>query len=302
MRPLMNTEGASRRYADLDLWPTDDVVAALVDSQMAAIAAVHAARDALVAAADAAVARLDGTQGRIVYVGAGSSGRLAVQDGVELYPTYGWPHDRLVYLLAGGQAATVASVEGAEDDADGAREAVAALVPTADDVVIGVAASGRTPYTLAALHEARAAGALTIGLSNNAAAPLLTVAEIGVALVTGAEVVAGSTRMAAGTAQKAALNALSTAIMVRLGRTHGNLMVDLSSSNIKLNTRRLAMLRSIVAVDEPTARAALAACGGHVKTAVLVALGLPARDARALLVAHKDRLRPAMAALRSSGF
>jgi N-acetylmuramic acid 6-phosphate etherase len=294
----MTTEGVSRRYADLDLWPTDDVVAALIDSQMAAIAAVNGVREVLAAAADAAVARLDGTQGRIVYVGAGSSGRLAVQDGVELHPTYGWPHARLVYLLAGGSAATVASVEGAEDDAEGARAAIAGLGPSADDVVIGVAASGRTPYTLAALKEARAAGALTIGLSNNTAAPLLTVAEIGVALVTGAEVVAGSTRMAAGTAQKAALNALSTAIMVRLGRTYGNLMVDLSSSNIKLNARRLAMLRSIVAVDEPTAQAALATAAGHVKTAALLALGASVPEAQALLAEHGNRLRGAMAALR----
>ncbi len=294
----MSTEGASRRYADLDLWPTEDVAAALIDSQMAAIAAVRAAQTPIAQAIDAAVARLDGSQGRIIYVGAGSSGRLAVQDGVELFPTYGWPGSRLVYMLAGGTRATVDSVEGAEDDAEGARATVAALAPTVDDVMIGVAASGRTPYTLAALQAARSARALTIGMANNAEAPILTAADIAIPLLTGPEVVAGSTRLGAGTAQKAALNVISTAIMVRLGHTFGNLMVDLSSSNIKLDARRVAMLRRIVPVDEAAARAALAASGGHVKTAALVALGLSAQAAGALLATHRGRLRPALAEIQ----
>lgn len=292
----MRTEDVSPRYRELDLWPAADLVDAVVEQQLAAVAAVRAARAQLAAAVDAAVAVLEGGRGRIVYVGAGSSGRLAVQDGVELPPTYGWPHERLVYFMAGGEAALVRSVEGAEDDAPALRRAFAERGIGADDVIVTVAASGTTPYALAAVDAGRAAGAITIALANNTPSLLLETASHPVALVTGGEVVAGSTRMAAGTAQKAALNALSTAIMVRLGHTYGNLMVDLDASNVKLELRRIAMLQRIVAVDETTARSALEAAGGHVKTAVLIAAGDDPATAKARLARARGRLREALGA------
>lgn len=291
----MSTEEVSPRFAELDRWPTDEVVDAVVQGQLAAVAVVHAARGAIAAAAEAAVARLEGGVGRLVYIGAGTSGRLAVQDGVELVPTYGWPSARLVYLMAGGEAALTRSVEGAEDDDAAARAAVASHGLGPADVVVAVAASGRTPYAVAAVDAARAAGAFTIALANNAPSPLLDAAEAPIALATGAEVVAGSTRLAAGTAQKAALNTLSTAIMVGLGHTYGNLMVDVAAHNTKLDARRVAMLRRITGVDAARAEAALLAADGHVKTAVLVALGDTTDGARDRLARQRGRLRAALA-------
>lgn len=290
-----STEEVSPRFAELDRWPLGEVVDALVQGQLAAVAVVHAARAAIAAAAEAAAARLEDGTGRLVYVGAGTSGRLAVQDGVELVPTYGWPPPRLVYLMAGGAAALTRSVEGAEDDGAAARAAVASHRLGPADVVVAVAASGRTPYAVAAVEAARAAGAFTIALANNAPSPLLDAAAAPIALATGAEVVAGSTRLAAGTAQKAALNTLSTAIMVGLGRTYGNLMVDVAARNTKLDARRLALVRRIAGVDAARAEAALVAAEGHVKTAVLVARGDTAEGARDRLARRRGRLRAALA-------
>jgi N-acetylmuramic acid 6-phosphate etherase len=291
----LSTEEESPRFEALDRWPAPDVVDAVIQGQLAAVAVVHAARHAIAAAAAAAVRRLEAGTGRLVYIGAGTSGRLAVQDGVELVPTYGWPTARLVYLMAGGEAALTRSVEGAEDDGGAATAAVAAHRLGPADVAVAVAASGRTPYAVAAVEAARAAGALTIALANNAPSPLLAAAEAPIALATGAEVVAGSTRLAAGTAQKAALNTLSTAIMVALGRTYGNLMVDVAARNTKLDARRIAMLRRIAGVDAARAEIALLAADGHVKTAVLIAFGETAEGARARLARHRGRLRAALA-------
>lgn len=290
----MSTEAVSPRYAALDLWPTADVVAALADSQLAATAIVRAAVPALAAAAEAVAERLEHGDGRIVYAGAGASGRLGVQDGVELFPTYGWPDRRLIYLMAGGDQALAASVEGAEDSVDQARTAVREHRLGADDAVLCIAASGRTPYTVAVAETARQAGALVVGIANNPGAPLLAAADHPILLDTGPEVVAGSTRMAAGTAQKAALNILSTSIMVRLGHTYGNLMVDLASSNRKLDARRIAMLQQIVDVDDTAAAAALTAADGHVKSAALVASGAAPERAGTLLTDHGGRLRAAL--------
>ncbi|TVQ39742.1 MAG: N-acetylmuramic acid 6-phosphate etherase [Geminicoccaceae bacterium] len=293
----MHTEDVSVRYRDLDLWPTADVVAALLEQQLAAVAVVRAAAPALAAAVEAAIAALAGGSGRLIYVGAGTSGRLAVQDGVELLPTFGWPETRLVTLMAGGSQALLRSVEAAEDDAAAVRRQLQDLVIGPGDVVIAVAASGTTPFAVAAAAAARAAGAVAIGLANNAPAPLLDAATHAIALPTGAEVVAGSTRLAAGTAQKAALNALSTAIMVGLGHTYGNLMVDVAARNAKLEERRVAMLQRIVAVDRAAALAALQAAGGHVKTAALLARGDDLTTARTRLAHKGGRLRAALAEL-----
>lgn len=267
----MSTESSSPRYKDLDTWEAGEILEALFERQLSAVAAVRAARSAIEAAALAATQRLR-HGGRLAYAGAGTSGRLAVQDGAELSPTYGWPQDRLVYLLAGGENALLHPVEGAEDDAEAGREAARALTDL--DVLVGVAASGRTPYTVAALEEARARGTLTIGIANNPDTPLLRVAEHPIFLDTGPEVVAGSTRMGAGTAQKVALNLFSTLTMIRLGRVYGNRMVEVALTNHKLWKRGVEILRELTGSEWGQAEAALRVADGRVSLAVLLLKGL----------------------------
>lgn len=295
----MPTEDVSPRFKGLDLWPVPDAVAALVEGQLAAMAAVVACRDALAAAVSAAVERLRHSDGRLVYVGAGASGRLAAQDGVELAPTYGWPDRRLAFVLAGGEGALVRSVEGAEDDVAAAERAVETLAVGSRDVLVGVAASGRTPYTLAVTKAAHARGALVIGIANNPGAPLLEAADVSICLDTGAEVVAGSTRMGAGTAQKAAMNVLSTGIMIGLGRVHDNLMVDLASRSIKLDRRRVEILTRIVPADPEEARQALIQASGDIRIAALWLRGLDQPAAAALMKACEGHLRTALARVES---
>lgn len=291
----MSTESIDPRYVDVDQWPTEQAVAAMYEGQLAAVAAIGSQTGRIAAAADAAAGRLR-LGGRLIFAGAGTSGRIAVQDGVELYPTFNWPPDRMLFLMAGGLAALTEAAEGAEDDADAARREVAAGHAAAQDVLIGVAASGRTPYTLAAIEAAREAGALTIGIANNADSPLARAAEHAIAAVTGPEIVAGSTRMKAGTAQKAVLNILSTAIMLRLGRVHRGMMVNMRISNDKLLIRGAAMVRDIAGVDEAAARDALQRADNDIKTAVLIARGSDPAHAVASLAQHDGILSAAMSA------
>lgn len=274
----MSTETADPRFADIERWPTLSAVEAMIEGQLAAIAALKSQADSIAAAAEAAAARLR-MGGRIVYAGAGTSGRLAVQDGVELMPTYNWPPDRLVFLLAGGTQAMTRSVEGAEDDVDTARAEMLAAEVGPGDVVIAVAASGRTPYAVTVLETARERGALTIAIANNPAAPLLAPADHAIVADTGSEIVAGSTRMKAGTAQKAALNILSTAIMLRCGLVHRGLMVNMRASNEKLRHRARRMVATLADTDEASAAAALAQADNDLRQAVLVARGLSPEDA-----------------------
>ncbi|MCW6528861.1 N-acetylmuramic acid 6-phosphate etherase [Sphingomonas sp. MMSM20] len=295
----MNTEIIDPRYIDLASWPTEIAVEAMLEGQLAAVAAIKAQIPAIAGAADAAAVRL-GETGRLVYVGAGTSGRVAVQDGVELYPTYSWPRERVLFLMAGGLAALTESAEGAEDDEAAARHAVAEARIGASDVVIGVAASGRTPYTVAAIVAARTAGALTVGLANNPDSPLAGAAEHGITVRTGAEIVAGSTRMKAGTAQKAVLNMLSTATMLRLGRVHRGLMVNMRVSNEKLLHRGREMVRDIAGVDMAAAADALDAAGREIKPAVLIALGATEVQARQALAQAGGDLSRAITAWRAA--
>lgn len=290
---MSTTEDRDPRFADIDSWPTIDAVEAMLEGQIAALVAVREASAAIAAAADAAAARLS-SGGRLVYAGAGTSGRVAVQDGVELGPTFGWPDARLVYLLAGGMAALSHSAEGAEDDDPAGRAAVAAERIGSGDVVIGVAASGRTRFTLGVLDSARAAGALTIAIANNRGAPLLEAAEHGLLAATGSEIIAGSTRMKAGTAQKAILNTLSTAIMLRLGRVYRGLMVDMQVSNDKLLSRAQAIVASLAGCSTERAAEALKRTGCEIKAAVLVAMGATPDEALARLTAHRGILRSAI--------
>lgn len=294
----MNTEALDARYLDLDLWPTELAVEAMLEGQLAAIAAVQSQTAAIAAAADAAAARL-GDTGRLVFAGAGTSGRLAVQDGTELYPTYSWGPERLVFLMAGGAGALTEAVEGAEDDAEAGRAAVVQDAIGPDDVVIGVAASGRTPYTLAVIEQARAAGALTIGVANNPGSALLESAEHGVLVKTGSEVVGGSTRMKAGTAQKAVLNLLTTAIMIRLGLVYQGRMVAMRISNAKLLQRGRNMVQDIAGVEADAAERALAAADNDIRLGVITALGVPVAEGKALLDVHKGNLRHVLQVLET---
>jgi len=263
----MNTERASPRYTTIDLWDRHEVLDAMIEGQFAAVAAVHAARAALETAALTIEARLrDG--GRLVYAGAGTSGRLAVQDGAELLPTFGWPADRLVVLLAGGEKALLRAVEGAEDDAGFARRLVADHKVSSRDVLIAVAASGTTPFTVAVLREARRAGAATIGIANNRDTPLLAEAEHPVLLDTGAEPIAGSTRMKAGTAQRVALTVLSSLVMIRLGRVYRGLMIEVQGINSKLARRSEDILMQLTGIDRSLARKALSGAAGDLKAAI----------------------------------
>lgn len=296
----MATEAISPRFHDLDLWPTADAVDAMLEGQIAAAASVRAASDAIARAIDEAAARLRKPEGRLVYIGAGTSGRIAIQDGVELGPTFDWPDTRLVYLLAGGLQALTVSSEDAEDDAAGAAQAVDANNLGPADVAIGVAASGRTPFTVSAIERARARGALTIGVAGNPDTRVLTSADHPILLKTGAEVLAGSTRMKAGTAQKIALNLISTGIMLRLGRIHRGLMVNMRMSNAKLRERAVQMVAEITGCPLENARAAMAQSDGSIKRAVLIASGASITGSADLLDRHADDLRRALNALQSS--
>lgn len=296
----MSTETADPRFVDIDRWPTVLAVEAMLEGQLAAIASLKSQTGRIAAASEAAAAYLK-RGGRLIYAGAGTSGRIAVQDGVELSPTYNWSTDRLVFLMAGGPSALTQSAEGAEDDADAGRAAIEEANTDNRDVVVGVAASGTTPYTLAVVEAARAAGALTIGISNNPDAPLLAAAEHALLADTGSEPVAGSTRMKAGTAQKAILNMFSTATMLRCGLVYQGLMVNMRVSNDKLLSRGQAMVRDIAGVDQETAVQALEAAGLEIKRAVLIASGATAQIADVLLHDRHDDLRAALGAWKAQG-
>lgn len=293
----MPTEQISPRYLDLDSWSTAEMMAAMYEGQLAAAAAVRGALDDIAAAVDDAVPALE-RGGRIVYVGAGTSGRIGVQDGTELPPTYGWPPDRIVYAMAGGLGALIESVEGAEDDEAAGAAAMTEAGIGRDDVVLGLAASGTTPFTIGALRAASAAGAVTVALANNAGAPLFDVARHRILVETGTEVIAGSTRMKAGTAQKIVLNLFSSAVMVRLGRVYLGLMVHMRASNAKLRRRAERMVAEIVGCDATQAAGHVEAAEGDVKTAVMLAFGLGPEQAAALLRKHKGNLREAIAEIR----
>jgi N-acetylmuramic acid 6-phosphate etherase len=269
MNPPLRTEEPHPDHPGLDRYDTAALVEAFVADQALAALAVRAAAPQLAAAVDAAVPRLR-AGGRIVTVGAGTSGRLGVLDSVELHPTFSWPRERAPALLAGGAGAMFVAVEGAEDDRAQGTADLAALGPQANDVVLLLAASGATPYALGAAEAARAAGALTVGIVNNPGAPLAAACELAVVLDTGPEVISGSTRLKAGTAQKIALNTFSSSVMVRLHKVYGNLMVDLRATNAKLVRRALRLTVRATGASETDAEAALAACGARVKVAIVM--------------------------------
>jgi N-acetylmuramic acid 6-phosphate etherase len=297
---VMDTERPSPRYTGIDLWDPPDILDAMIEGQFAAVAAAREARAQVERAVLAMEARLK-HDGRLVYVGAGTSGRLAVQDGAELMPTFNWPQERLLLLMAGGRDALLRSVEGAEDEIEHAVRVVGQHEIDARDALIAVAASGTTPFTLACLREAKRRGALTIGIANNRGTPILEEAEHPIFLDTGAEPIAGSTRMKAGTAQRIALNMLSSLLMIRLGRVYEGLMVDVQAVNQKLMRRSEEMLLRLTARNREDVRTALQQTNGNVKLAVLLLRGCEIGKARALLDRAHGDLRAALQLLELRG-
>jgi len=292
---MLNTETPAAQHASLDQYPTVELVNVLVDDQFRAVEAVRAAGPRLAAAVTAALPRMQ-AGGRLVYVGAGTSGRLGVLDSVELYPTFSWPRERAEALLAGGREAMFVAVEGAEDDSGQGADDIGQIGVGSKDVVLLIAASGSTPYVLGALRAARAAGALTIGFANNPDAPVAREAEIGVTLDTGPEAISGSTRLKAGTSQKIALNTFSSALMVRLNKVYGNLMVDLKATNAKLVRRAIRLTTFATGAGEDEARAVLEQCGFQVKVAIVaLSKNIPVEQARALLETTGGSVRASLA-------
>lgn len=296
----METERASPRYSGIDLWDPSEILDAMIEAQFAAVAATRAARPALERAARAMEARIR-YRGRLVYAGAGTSGRLAVQDGAELMPTFSWPEERLLLLMAGGNEALLRSVEGAEDEVNRAQHLVRQHVIDNKDALIAVAASGTTPFTLACLREAKRRGALTIGIANNAGTPLLEEADHPILLDTGAEPIAGSTRLKAGTAQKITLNLLSTLLMILLGRVYQGLMIDVQAVNEKLVRRSEDMLVRLSGCSRTDAHNALQRAHGSVKLAVMLLRGCEPEEGVQLLERAGGQLRAALALIGGRG-
>ncbi len=293
---ILKTEAPSDDHTTLDQYPIVKLVGAFIDDQLNAVHAVRAAAAQLAAAVEAAVPRIE-AGGRLIYVGAGTSGRLGLLDSVELYPTFSWPKDRAIALLAGGARAVYEAIEGAEDsEPQGAADLHAVSpAPTKNDVLIALAASGGTPYAMGALRAGRAIGMLTIGMANNTNTPITREADIGVTLDTGSEIISGSTRLKAGTSQKIALNTFSSALMVRLNKVYGNLMVDVKPTNAKLVRRAVRLTVLATQCDEALAQSTLEASEYHVKTAIVaIRSKSDVTQAIAMLNAAKGSVRMAL--------
>ncbi|MEU9570171.1 N-acetylmuramic acid 6-phosphate etherase [Streptomyces massasporeus] len=267
----LTTEAFRPELADIDRLPTLDI-ARLMNGEDATVAGAVAARLPQIAAAIDAVAERMARGGRLVYAGAGTAGRLGVLDASECPPTFNTDPSRVVGLIAGGPDAMVTSVEGAEDSRDLARAGLEPLALTPDDTVVGISASGRTPYAIGAVEYARDRGCLTIGLACNPGSPLAAAADHGIEIVVGPELLTGSTRLKSGTAQKLVLNMISTITMIRLGKTYGNLMVDVRASNDKLRARSHRIVALATGAEDKEIEEALTATDGEVKNAILTIL------------------------------
>ncbi|MFF7990742.1 N-acetylmuramic acid 6-phosphate etherase [Kitasatospora xanthocidica] len=290
------TETVRPEWAAIDALSTLELLRLMNAEDRTVPAAVAGQLERIAVVVDAVAARMT-RGGRLVYAGAGTAGRLGVLDAAECPPTFGTDPALVVGLIAGGLPAVTAAAEGAEDSPDLAAADVAALALTPADTLVGVSASGRTPYAVAAVRAARAAGALTVALACNRGSALAAAAELAVEVEVGPEVLAGSTRLKAGTAQKLVLNMLSTAAMVRLGRTYGNLMVDVRATNAKLRDRARRIVAEATGAEDAAVRAALTATGGRAKNAVLVLLAdVDAPTAARLLDTAGGRLRDALRA------
>src|SRR5215472_1280824 len=290
------TEARNPRSEAIDALSPLEIVRLMNSEDARVVAAVGAEAEAIAQAIEWAAERLR-RGGRLVYVGAGTSGRLGVLDAAECPPTFSTPPGMVVGLIAGGPPALLRAVEGAEDDPDRGAADVDALNVGPDDLVVGIATSGRTPYVLGAVREARRRGAATVGIACNRPSLLGGEVDLEIAPLVGPEIIAGSTRLKAGTATKMILNMISTGAMVQIGKTLGNRMVDLQPTNEKLRIRSRRILRELAGVDDAGARDILARCGGRLKPALVVALaGVEPDAARSLLAAHGGQVRPAVRA------
>ncbi|MFF3613709.1 N-acetylmuramic acid 6-phosphate etherase [Streptomyces sp. NPDC002580] len=292
----LTTEAFRPELSEIDRLPTLEI-AKLMNGEDTTVPTAVAERLPLIADAIDAIAERMARGGRLVYAGAGTAGRLGVLDASECPPTFNTDPSRVVGVIAGGPTAMVTSIEGAEDSRELAAADLEALALTADDTVVGVSASGRTPYAVGAVEHARSRGALTVGLSCNAHSPLAAAADHGIEVVVGPELLTGSTRLKSGTAQKLVLNMLSTITMIRLGKTYGNLMVDVRASNEKLRARSRRIVALATGASDKEIEDALAATDGEVKNAVLTILGdVDGPTAARLLEESEGHLRAALAA------
>ncbi|WP_371528549.1 N-acetylmuramic acid 6-phosphate etherase [Streptomyces sp. NBC_01283] len=297
----LTTEAFRPELSEIDRQPTLEIAKIMNGEDATVPAAVAEQLPAIAAAIDGTAERM-ARGGRLIYAGAGTAGRLGVLDASECPPTFNTDPAEVVGLIAGGPSAMVTAVEGAEDSKELAAEDLDGLRLTADDVVVGVSASGRTPYAIGAVEHARARyGALTIGLSCNADSGLAAAADHGIEVVVGPELLTGSTRLKAGTAQKLVLNMLSTITMIRLGKTYGNLMVDVRASNEKLRARSRRIVSLATGASDEEIETALAATDGEVKNAILTILGgVDGPTAADLLVASDGHLRAALDTSRTN--
>ncbi|GBQ04054.1 N-acetylmuramic acid 6-phosphate etherase [Streptomyces spongiicola] len=290
----LTTEAFRPELAGIDLLPTAEI-ARIMNGEDRTVPDAVAARLTEIAAAIDAIAERTARGGRLVYAGAGTAGRLGVLDASECPPTFNTGPDEVIGLIAGGPPAMVEAVEGAEDSGELAAADLEGLGLTALDSVVGVSASGRTPYAIGAVEHARAAGALTVGLSCNAGSALAAAAEHGIEVVVGPELLTGSTRLKAGTAQKLVLNMISTITMIRLGKTYGNLMVDVRASNEKLRARSRRIVSLATGAPDAAVDSSLKAADGEVKTAILMLLAdVDAATAAGLLKRAGGHLREAL--------
>ncbi|MCB5282935.1 N-acetylmuramic acid 6-phosphate etherase [Arthrobacter sp. AL08] len=295
------TEQVSERHPDLDLLSVAELVRAMNEEDAAVAAAVAGASSAITAAVEGIVDRMS-AGGRLIYIGAGTAGRMGILDASEAPPTFGTDPGRVLGVIAGGPGAIHAAVENAEDDDLAGAVDLRSVGVSAQDAVIGISASGRTPYVLGAIEYASSVGAFTAGLACNPESELGRAADVAIDVVVGPEILTGSTRLKAGTAQKMVLNMLSTITMVRLGKTYRNLMVDMQATNEKLRARAERTVMLATQANAVEAARALNAVDGSVKAAILVLLtDLDAGTALRLLTAHRGFLNEAIGAALTDG-
>ena len=295
------TEEQNPLTSQIDLVSTLEMVQMMNQEDARVAAAVAVELDAIARAIDAIAARMQ-RGGRLIYMGAGTSGRLGVLDALECPPTFNTPPEMVVGLIAGSQLALTDSVETAEDDAEMGAKEIAELGVGANDTLVGIAASGSTPYVLGGIAEARSRGALTVSIACSRPSPLEQAVEIGIAPLVGAEAITGSTRLKAGTAQKMVLNMISTGVMIKLGKRYGHLLVDVQPDKLKLLGRARRMVAQACGIPAAQAAQVLEVCGGEVKTAIVSTLAeVSVEEARILLEQADGRVRQALAASRVGG-
>lgn len=291
------TESRNSASEAIDTLSTLEMLKVINDEDKKVALAVEQTLPAIAQAVDVIAAAFS-QGGRLIYIGAGTSGRLGILDASECPPTYGSAPEQVVGLIAGGHRAILKAVENAEDNVEMGADDLKAINFLAKDVLVGIAASGRTPYVLGAMAYARSVGATVACISCNPQSPMTTAADIVITPVVGAEVVTGSSRMKAGTAQKLVLNMLTTGAMIRIGKIYGNLMVDVEATNAKLVERQKRIVMQATDCDRKQAEAALDACAGHCKTAIVMILtGVDSNIAKDLLQQNKGYIRPAIAKL-----